>query len=158
MYIMDKLIKTDPGVGKDIINHSTIMKTVDVVSSNTPIKKLFHNSEEFTVVIDKIMSMGPEHERKNFLVLLKSMSSILAIVDSVKPIKPIENGMELSVVVPGAFRKMTLPIKYPASLLDNMSEIEKRVISEGPMERVLANALIANCLYYVNQFIDNKQK
>ena len=151
---MDKLIKAAPGVGKD----TTAMKVADVVSSNTPIKKLFHNTEEFTVVIDKIMSMGPEHERKHFLVLLKSMSSILASVDSVKPIKPIENGMELSVDVPGVFRKMTLPIKYPASLLDNMSEIEKSVISEGPVERVLANALIANCLYYVNQFTANNQK
>jgi len=137
---------------------TSIKKIAAEICKNSSFMKLFHNPEEFTVVIDKIMFMGPEHERKHFLVLLKCMSSILESLHSISPIKPIENGIELSVDVPGAMRKMTLPIKYPSALLEHIPESEKKVIFEGPVERVLANALIANCLFYVQQFIEIKQK
>ena len=121
---------------------------------NSPIQNLFNNQEEFTVVVEKILTMGPVHERENSLLLLKNMSSILDSMKSIVPINPIEEGVELTVDIPmpGA-PKMKLPIKYPEVFLKDMSESERRTIKEGPLERVMVNALLANCLYYIDQYV-----
>ena len=126
---------------------------------NSPIQKLFNNQEEFAVVVEKILTMGPVHERENSLLLLKNISLLLDSMGLVVPINPIEEGEELMVDIPTMDSlKMKLPIKYPKVFLKDMSESEKRTIKEGPLESVMVNALLANCFYYIDQYVKTTKR
>jgi hypothetical protein len=131
---------------------------VGTFSEESPIRKLFKNTGDFEFVIQQVTNQGPIHERVGIGLLLKECESILTTIGSEIEIKPIE-GITIRSFSP-RFAEMTLPLNYPAetlSLAKSPTEVEE-FIGEGPIERVLANALIAQTLHYFNIFLSNQEK
>lgn len=131
---------------------------VGTFNEQSPIRKLFKNSGEFEFVMQQVTNQGPIHERVGIGLLLKECESILTTIGSEIEIKPIE-GITIRSFSP-RFAEMTLPLNYPVetlSLAKSPTEVEE-FIGEGPIERVLANALIAQTLHYFNTFLSNQEK
>lgn len=131
---------------------------VGTFNEQSAIRKLFKSSADFEFVMQQVTNHGPIHECIGTSLLLKECERILSKIGSKIEIKPIE-GFTIRSFSP-RFAEMTLPLSYPVetlSLAKSSMEVEE-FIGEGPIERALANALIAQTLYYFNIFLSNQEK
>jgi hypothetical protein len=133
---------------------------VGTFGEQSPIRKLFKTSGEFEFVMQQVTYNGPDHECVGISLLLKECERILTKIESESEIeiKPVE-GITIRSFSP-RFAEMTLPLNYPAEILSlakSPTEVEE-YIGEGPLERVLANALIVQTLHYFDIFLSNQVK
>lgn len=135
-----------------------VINPVGTIGEQSPIRKLFKNPAEFDFVIQQVTNHGPIHECVGISLILKQCEQLLKIVEGSIEIKPIEDGVTIHSFSP-RFAEMTLPLKYPNSILSlSTSQVDaEEYIGEGPIERCLANALIAQTLYYFELYINQKQ-
>lgn len=135
-----------------------VFNLVGTIGEQSPIRKLFKNPAEFDFVIQQVTNHGPIHECVGITLILKQCEQLLNIVEGNIEIKPIEDGITIHSFSP-RFAEMTLPLKYPNSILSlSKSRVDvEEYIGEGPIERCLANALIAQTLYYFELYINNQQ-
>ena len=121
------------------------------------LRKLFNTSMEYKYTIEMILQ-GPVHESVNMFFILKTSEGILnSIQQEGIEIKPIE-GITIKSFSPH-YAEMTLPLQFPKSVLEaNPMEIDASLfLGEGPLERILANTLIASVLYYVDLYFQTKK-
>jgi hypothetical protein len=131
---------------------------VGTFSEESPIRKLFKNSADFEFVMQQVTNHGPIHECVGICLLLKECERVLTTIGSEIEIKPI-GGLTIRSYSPRS-AEMTLPLNYPnetLSLAKSPTEVEE-FLSEGPLERALANVLIAQTLHYFNIFLTNQVK
>lgn len=130
---------------------------IGVFDETSPLRKLFRNSTEFQFCIDMITRYGPPHECFNMGLLLRHAEVTLRMIEKDVEIKPIEDGLELRSYSPH-HSAMILPLKYPKVLLNvvQSSENAEMYIADGPVERALSNAILANVSYYYSLYVELK--
>ena len=134
--------------------HSQVEGLFTAFNENSNLRKLFRSSAEFEFSIRKIFQCGPLHERVNLFILFSNLESMLEIIGKYIEIKPIESEYKMHICSP-CHIKEELPLGYPSQFLDTLKSLElNEIIEEGPMERVLSYALLANILYYIIRYFE----
>lgn len=134
-----------------------INELIGIFDETSPLRKLFRNFTEFQFCIEIITQNGPIHECVNAGLLLRHTESVLGMIENDIEIKPIDDGIEIKSFSPN-HSAMLLPIKYPRNILESLpfpSNTEV-YISEGPIERILTNVLLANVVYYYSLYVESK--
>lgn len=138
--------------------HSDQMSSIHIglFTESSPLRKLFHSSADFQFCMERVTRYGPTHECFNTYILLYYAESILSIIEKNIEILPIEEGVTLTCCSPG-HTEMVLPLKYPQKLLNDLrlSNDSLFYLSEGPIERILTNVLMATVYHYYSLYINS---